>query len=76
MRSDHGLATVTAVGRYRWSDHQPGTGDSDQTGPVDDPEEVLLGSPSLAVDQILLDRCGCGLERRCRSVTRYGLLPR
>jgi hypothetical protein len=76
MRSDHGLHRVTAGRRCRWSDHHLGTGDSDQTGPVDDPERSCR-SPSLAADQIsaglLVDADRAAMPV---SVTRYGLLPR
>jgi hypothetical protein len=50
-----------------------GTGDSDQTGPVDDPEEVPLGSPSLVSAGLLVDADRAAMSV---SVTRYGLLPR
>jgi hypothetical protein len=57
--------TVTAADVTAGQITTRGTGDSDQTGPVDD-EEVLLGSPSLADDQVCWIACGCGLEWRCR----------
>jgi hypothetical protein len=74
MRSDHGLATVTAVGRYRWSDHQPGTGDSDQTGPATTPRRSCWVVRRLLLTRscwIAVDADSSGMS----SVTRYGLLP-
>jgi hypothetical protein len=72
MRSDHGLHRDRGR-RYRWSDHHPYR-DSDQTGPVDDPERSCWVVRRVA-DQISLDCLWMRTEWRCR-VGDTRLLPR